>query len=194
MKVALIPARGGSQRIPHKNRKLFLGLPIILYAIRAAKKSKLFDRIIVSTDDVETAAICAQEGNVWPIYRPASLAGDEVGTQAVAQHAAGLMPSDYMCVIYATTPLMQAIDIERGYRVLREHEHFNFAMSVGTEPLQDAGQFYFGRTWAFRAGKDLIAAHTAMIPIQSRYVCDINTIEDFERAEIMYKANEEQPG
>ena len=85
MKIAIIPARGGSKRIPKKNIKEFSGKPIIAWSIEAAKKCKMFDRIIVSTDDYEIAAIAKQYGADVPFMRPKHLADDYTGTSAVVK-------------------------------------------------------------------------------------------------------------
>jgi pseudaminic acid cytidylyltransferase len=185
VKVAIIPARGGSRRIPGKNKRIFSGKPIICYSIEAAMKTRLFDRIIVSTDDAEIADIAMKAG-AFAVYRPIEYRADEVGTQDVISNCADLVPSDFVCGIYPTCPLMQPDNIARGFRVLNEREDLHYAMSVGTNPLSDAGQFYWGRTRAFLQRKPLLTAHTAMIPISDQYVCDINTEEDWQRAMAMY--------
>ena len=186
MIVALIPARGGSQRVPGKNKRMFFGKPIIVYSIETAKATGLFDQIIVTTDDREIADIAYGAG-AWAVYRPKHLCDNEVGTQEVISSHAGHMPSSMVCGIYATSPLMLADDIRRAHRALVDHNNFHYAMAVGTEPLRDAGQFYFGRTEAFLKRKPLLTMHTAMIPIETKRVCDINTEEDWQRAESMYK-------
>ena len=86
-KVAIIPARGGSKRIPNKNIKVFAGQPIISYSINAAKDSKLFDRIILSTDSKEIAEIGKSYGAEVPFMRPSELADDYTGTADVLMHA-----------------------------------------------------------------------------------------------------------
>ena len=186
MKIAIIPARGGSRRIPGKNKRVFHGHPIICYSIRKAHESKLFDRVMVSTDDPEIAAIAMAEGAI-AAYRQAVLCDNDVGTQAVISACAEIMPSDFVCGIYPTSPLMRPDDIARGFRVLNENERLHYAMSVGTKPLRDAAQFYWGRTQAFLDRKPLLTANTAMIPISERNVCDINTFDDWQRAERMYE-------
>ena len=185
MKIAIIPARGGSRRIPGKNKRPFHGKPIICYSIDTAFKTKIFDRIIISTDDAEIAEIAMARG-AHAVYRPREYCADDCGTQNVISLCAFLMPSDFICGIYATAPLMLADDIARGLRMLNENEGAHYAMSVGTEPLRDAAQFYWGRTRAFLDRKPLLTAHTIMIPISEKNVCDINTEEDWRRAEKMY--------
>ncbi|MDP2157359.1 MAG: pseudaminic acid cytidylyltransferase, partial [Nitrospirota bacterium] len=111
-RLAVIPARGGSKRIPLKNIRLFAGKPIIAYSIEAAKQSGLFDRIIVSTDDNEIATVAENFGAEVPFVRPKELADDFTGTNMVVKHAIqwlgdGLGPAIYVCCIYATAPFIQ---------------------------------------------------------------------------------------
>ena len=86
MNVAIIPARSGSKRIKNKNIKLFFGKPIITYVIKLLIKSKIFDKIIVSTDSNKIAKICAKSG-AKILFRPKSLAGDYISTKDVVKHA-----------------------------------------------------------------------------------------------------------
>lgn len=107
MKVAIIPARGGSKRIPRKNVRLFAGKPIIAHSIGAALDSGCFDRVIVSTDDAEIAAVAREWGAETPFVRPPELADDHTGTNAVVKHAINWLaeqgtPAYYACCIYAT--------------------------------------------------------------------------------------------
>ena len=114
MTIALIPARGGSKRIPRKNIKNFCGKPIIAYSIEAASASKCFDRIIVSTDDEEIASIAIQYGAEVPFIRPLELADDFVSTTDVIQHAIKILalPSDsWLCCLYGTAPFVQPEDL-----------------------------------------------------------------------------------
>ena len=87
MKLCVIPARGGSKRIPRKNIRHFCGKPMIAYAIEAAKSSNLFDNIVVSTDDNEIATISETFGAEIPFMRPDELANDYAGTVDVIAHA-----------------------------------------------------------------------------------------------------------
>lgn len=123
MKIAIIPARGGSKRIPRKNIKLFCGKPMIAWSIEAAKTCKLFDRIIVTTDDRDIAHVAEAFGAEVPFYRPAKLSDDHATTTEAISHtvkwivAEGL-PVSAVCCIYATAPLIQVRDIKRGLDVL----------------------------------------------------------------------------
>lgn len=184
--VCIIPARGGSTRIQRKNIRSFMGKPIITYAIENAVGCSLFDRVIVSTDDDEISEI-AQSAGADVIIRPAALAKDHVGTQEVMRHAVTTASGYEMaCCLYATTPLLTSADLIKGWQRLHAPGTI-YAMSVGTDPLQDAGGFYWGHAWAFRDGVMLIGSNTAMIPIEQNRVCDINTHEDWERAEMLYR-------
>ena len=111
MNVAIIPARGGSKRIPGKNIKLFVGRPIIFYSIQAAQKAGVFDRIIVSTDSDEIADVARKSGAEVPFMRPKELSDDMTPTALVLQHAIRwLEESDVIpyriCCIYATAPFV----------------------------------------------------------------------------------------
>lgn len=124
--VAIIPARGGSKRIPRKNVKLFAGLPMIAHTIRAAREAAVFDRIVVSTEDEEIAAIARGHGAEVPFVRPAELANDQAGTDPVIQHAldwfaAQGTPAAEFCCLYATAPFVLPADILRGRSLLRQH-------------------------------------------------------------------------
>ena len=184
--VAIIPARGGSQRIPRKNIRDFHGKPIIAYSIEAAQRSQLFDRIVVSTDDDEIAHV-ARRYRADVLLRPAELADSITGTQAVVAHVLAnqlRIDAGLACCIYPTAPLMTADDLALGRRHVRNGARF--AMSVSDTPLADAGQWYWGRVTSFTWELPLVAPRTAMVPIPASRVCDINTFEDWARAEQMY--------
>lgn len=124
MRVAIIPARGGSKRIPKKNIKNFLGKPIISYSIDAAKKSNLFEKIIVSTDDHEISNIAIKYGAEVPFFRPKEIADDHSGIHSVIKHAIEWLEDsgnkiDYACCIYATAPTIRAADIIHGYEIIK---------------------------------------------------------------------------
>ena len=113
--VAIIPARGGSKRIPRKNLKPFDGVPMIARSIRTALDSGLFDQVVVSTDDEEIAEQAQAHGAQVPFLRPAELADDFTGTAAVIVHALQQLPHfDFACCVYATAPLLQARFLRQG--------------------------------------------------------------------------------
>lgn len=144
MRLAVIPARGGSKRIPRKNIKPFGGQPIIAWSIQAAQQSQCFDRIIVSTDDAEIAEIAKAYGAEVPFMRPAELSGDHVATTPVIAHAVewqnqhGPRVSE-ACCIYPTSPFMRSKDLVRGLQTLVD-TGANYAFSVTTfaYPIQRA--------------------------------------------------------
>ena len=120
MKIAVIPARGGSKRIPRKNIKSFGGKPMIAYAITAARNSGLFDHVLVSTDDTEIESIANEYGAETPFVRPAELANDFTPTVPVISHAIGACEDfgwqlDYVCCIYPGVPFLEAADLTGAY-------------------------------------------------------------------------------
>jgi pseudaminic acid cytidylyltransferase len=122
--VAVIPARGGSKRIPRKNIRDFAGKPMIGHSIDCALKSGLFDRIIVSTDDAEISSVAQKLGAEVPFTRPMALANDDAGTTVVIAHAIEWLQSEgtaasAVCCIYATAPFMRAEDLAEGWRLLQ---------------------------------------------------------------------------
>lgn len=141
-RVAVIPARGGSQRIPRKNIRLLHGKPLIAYSIETALKSGLFDRVIVSTDDAEIAQISRDFGAHTPFLRPTNLSDNMTGTTPVMQHALqylidkGESPNE-ACLIYATCPLLTPEDLEQGLAQLKQAS-FCFSATTFAFPIQRA--------------------------------------------------------
>ena len=138
MIIAIIPARGGSKRISNKNIKLFAGQPIISYSIKAAQETKLFERIIVSTDSEEIAEVAKSYGAEVPFMRPTELADDFTGTVPVLLHALDWLNehgsvADYFCCIYATAPFVQPKHIIEGFNLLKKRNAAT-AFSVTTFP------------------------------------------------------------
>ena len=124
MKIAIIPARGGSKRIPRKNIKDFSGKPMIAWAILEAQKSQLFDHIIVSTDDDEIKQISEQHGATVPFIRPLNISDDNTPTVPVISHAVKEIDRlyqhvDYACCIYPCSPLLLAADLVDAYNLLK---------------------------------------------------------------------------
>jgi pseudaminic acid cytidylyltransferase len=229
MKIAVIPARGGSKRIPRKNIKLFCGKPIIVWSIEAAQASGLFDHIFVSTDDTEIAEVAKAHGAEVPFMRPEELSGDHTATSPVVAHAIegyrehGHMP-DSVCCIYATAPFVTAADLQRGLQTLTDTgsdfafsvtsytfpiqrairltkegrvemfqpENFNTRSQDLEEALHDAGQFYWGRTEAWLTGKIIFSHHSAAVRLPRYCVQDIDTIEDWTRAEYLFRVIDEE--
>ena len=225
MNICVIPARGGSKRIPRKNIKVFCGKPMIAWSIDAAKTSCCFDRIIVSTDDDEIADIAKSYGAEVPFMRPEELADDYVSTTRVINHAVSLLidhfqgPSN-VCCVYATAPFVQAEDIRRGLKILKstdaayvfsvttyafpiqrairitkekrvemfQPEHFETRSQDLEEAWHDAGQFYWGRANAWLEEKPIFSRDTVAVPLPRCRVQDIDTLEDWQRAEWLFKA------
>jgi pseudaminic acid cytidylyltransferase len=225
MKVAVIPARGGSKRIPKKNSKEFAGLPLIAYSIEAAKKSGVFDHIIVSTDDTAIANIAKAYGAQVPFMRPENLSDDITGTRDVTNHAIEWVKQHigepaFCCAIYATAPFLQAEYLQQGLQALVEQSDKSFAYSVTSfafpiqrallmkdgyalpafekdiakrsqdlpEAYHDAGQFYWGRTEDYLSSKAIFSEYGIPIILPRHLVQDIDTPEDWYRAELMYQA------
>lgn len=185
MTICIIPARSGSQRIPHKNRKLFHGKPIILYSIETAQKSGLFDEIIVSTDDPDIFEIAMAHGATG-YMRPEHLAVDEIGTQAVAKDVLEQVDTEYACVLYATSPLLSVERLEFGYVVASSlDDSLSYAYSCDRDG-NDAGCFYFGKTKSFVDDVPL-AGNSVCIALPPERVCDINVMADWHQAEAMFE-------
>ena len=139
MNVAIIPARGGSKRIPGKNVKLFAGKPIIAWSIEAAQESGIFDRIMVTTDSEEIARVARQCGAETPFVRPPELSDDFTPTAPVVAHslewlAAQGTPAQYACCIYATAPFVRGAAIKEGYELLTTRK-VSSVFSVTTFPF-----------------------------------------------------------
>lgn len=144
MKLCVIPARGGSKRIPRKNIRLFAGRPIIAWSIQAALDTGLFDRVMVSTDDEEIAEVARAHGAEIPFLRPRELADDHTGTNAVARqairwHGEQGMTVEVACCLYATAPFVQVGDLREGHdRLLASGKSFVFSITSFPSPIQRA--------------------------------------------------------
>lgn len=145
MRLCLIPARGGSKRIPRKNVRNFRGRPIISWSINAAKLSGLFDQIIVSTDDQEIAAVASESGAFVPFVRPMHLADDYSTTHSVVLHALNWADQDEiecesLCCLYATAPFVRPDDLQLAQNLLT-HSKSNTVVFAATSyvfPIQRA--------------------------------------------------------
>ncbi|MXR29637.1 MULTISPECIES: pseudaminic acid cytidylyltransferase [unclassified Pseudomonas] len=225
MRLAVIPARGGSKRIPRKNIKMFCGKPMIAWSIEAALKSGCFDRVIVSTDDEEIAEVAQQYGASVPFMRPAELSDDYTGTIPVIQQAiewckANGFDARQVCCIYATAPFVSSEDLRRGLNTLELSgsqyafsvtsyafpvqrairltgtgrvemfypEYFNTRSQDLDESYHDAGQFYWGLADAWLQGKMIFSPESSAVLLPRHRVQDIDTPEDWVRAEWLYKA------
>lgn len=135
MILALIPARGGSKGIPRKNARAFLGRPLVAWAVDAALASGICDRVVVSTDDEELAAISREAGAEVPFLRPPELAGDEVGTAAVAHHAldALVWDAEQVLVLEPTSPARRPVHV-RDAALLLARPQVDSVASVSAVP------------------------------------------------------------
>lgn len=145
MKIAIIPARGGSKRIPKKNVKLFCGKPMIVWSIEAALKSKIFDRIIVTTDDDEIAKISQENGAEIPFVRPKNLSNDHVNLSEVVLHATKWLCKEHdnnisaICVIHATAPFISELNLKASYEIFQKNEcEIVFSATSYPFPIQRA--------------------------------------------------------
>jgi N-acylneuraminate cytidylyltransferase len=224
MRLAVIPARGGSKRIPRKNIRNFGGVPMIAWSIQAAIESQCFDRVMVSTDDAEIAQVALSYGAEVPFVRPPELSDDHAGTIPVMAHSVkwqnshGALASQ-VCCLYATAPFVQPSDIQRGLHVLQDScadyafsvtsyafpiqrairitnekrvqmlqpEYFNVRSQDLEDVWHDAGQFYWGKAESWLNLRPLFSMDAAPVPLPRHRVQDIDTLEDWARAELMFK-------
>lgn len=225
--IAIIPARGGSKRIRHKNIREFCGRPMIAWSIEIARNCDLFDQIVVSTDCPAIAQVARDCGASVPFLRPPELSDDLTPTIPVIRHAlshiarSGTAP-DYVCCIYATAPLIESQDLATALTLLRQDRDLEFAFPVTRfsfpiyRALQisnnrtsmvwpeheltrsqdlpvawhDAGQFYFGRPAAFFENDGFFSARSAPVVLPAHRVQDIDTDDDWIRAEALFRARE----
>jgi N-acylneuraminate cytidylyltransferase len=223
--VCIIPARGGSKRIPRKNIRPFAGRPMIGYAIRAALQADVFARVIVSTDDDEIAAVAREQGAEVPFRRPPELADDHTVTSAVILHALRWLraqgdTSEFACCMYPTAPFVRPEYIRKGHDLLREGRG-DCAVSITTFPFpilrartikpdgtlayhwpeyaktrsqdlpefyHDAGQFYWYRVETYLRENGNPQGGILPVLLPRCLVQDIDTPEDWERAEFMHAA------
>ncbi|WP_281201819.1 pseudaminic acid cytidylyltransferase [Magnetovibrio blakemorei] len=224
-----MPARGGSERIPQKNIKLFCGKPIIAYSITAALESQCFDRVIVSTDSPEVADVAQKYGAEVPFLRPAELADAHMSIGATLNHAINWLREndrqpDYVCLLLATAPFVRpqtlrdafsrleenpskffcfgvvkfAAPIQRAFKISQQGtiemfqpEHFA-SRSQDLEPAyHDAAQFCWGRVEGFLNNLPSFSEHSIAYILPSTEVQDIDTQEDWDKAEIMCRMREE---
>ena len=232
MNVAIIPARGGSKRIPRKNLRPFCGRPIMAYSIAAARDAQIFDRIIVSTDDAEIAEFARGAGAEVPFVRPADLSNDHATTVPVIRHAIDQLqrdgvPIDNVCCIYATAPFVQQNDLRAAYDRLVGDRIAGYVFSATSMPFpiqrafridpsghvemfapenyakrsqdlepayQDAGQFYWGAASTFLSEKIFFSTESVAYLLPRHRVQDIDTAEDWERAELLFRLLQQRAG
>lgn len=222
--IAVIPARGGSKRIPGKNIRPFCGRPMIEYAIETALGTGLFGSVVVSTDSDDIAAIAEACGAIAPFRRPAHLADDFTPTADVIAHALREVDptgsNGLACCIYPATPFLRTGDLEAGRVAIgRPDTDCTFAVCAYDAPIErafavrkdggvglrwpefkttrtndlpehvhDAGQFYWVWTRPFLDAVDFFSLRCAGIRLPRWRVHDIDTPEDWDRAELVYQA------
>lgn len=220
MSICIIPARGGSKRIPRKNIRDFCGLPMIAWSIQAAKESGCFERIVVSTDDEEIAETAERYGAEAPFRRSKVLADDHTPTVPVIADAIerlNVVAQTPVCCLYATAPFVTPDDLRAGL-IRLEETGAPFVLSVTTyafpiqralrrnsagevemfdpgqmqtrsqdleEAWHDAGQFYWGRAESWANIQGIFGQCTQSLVLPRYRVQDIDTEEDWLRAERM---------
>ena len=225
MNIAIIPARGGSQRIPRKNIKPFCGKPMIAWSIEAALLSGCFEHVLVSTDDAEIADVAQSFGAKVPFVRPAALSNHHIPTIPVVAHAiewaqAHGMAPEAVCCIYATAPMITRDDLQQSLHILQNKRcDYVFSATSYAFPIQrafqlnaqqqvemfcpehmgtrsqdlphayhDAGQFYWGKPQAWLNHTPIFSSHAMAHLLPRHCVQDIDTPEDWVRAEFMCQA------
>jgi len=222
-RVVLIPARGGSTRVPRKNVRDFLGRPAISRVIDVVTASGVADEVVVSTDDAEIADTARAAGARVPFVRPAELADAHTGARPVIQHAIGelgLGPEVRLGVCYATAVMLKPQDVVEAERLL-EPGLVDFVMTVAAFPApieralrvrsdglvevddvsylsvrsqdlvpayHDLGQMYWGTVRAWNTDVPVAAARTRAFVMESWRAVDIDTPEDWVRAERLFLA------
>ena len=225
MNLAIIPARGGSKRIPRKNIRPFAGKPMIAYAIEAALGCEAIERVMVSTDDDEIAQIAIDFGAEVPFRRPPELADDFTPTVPVIAHAIAACRDlgwsvERACCIYPGVPLIRTQDLADALALLDAHGSAGYTFPVAefpsaiqralrlapdgalapfdpehvttrTQDLEpgyyDAGQFYWGAAETWLSGQAIHPNGRAIV-LPGWRVVDIDTPEDWDRAERLYRS------
>ena len=221
--LAIVPARGGSKRIPRKNIRSFLGVPLLARTIGILRASGVFSRIVVSTDDQDIAAIARDAGAEVPFMRPASLADDFTPTIPVVVHAIDEVEGQgqmfgLICCVYPAAVLSRPDDFREAARTLSIGDSdYVFAATSFPYPIQralrrtdagcemlwpehrqtrsqdlepayhDAGQFYFGRREAWLEHRPFFSPRSRMHLMPGHRVQDIDTLEDWQRAELLFQ-------
>lgn len=219
--VCIIPARGGSKRIPRKNIRTFHGKPMIAWSIEAASAACVFERIVVSTEDDEVAEISRTLGAEVPFKRPMDIADDFAGTDEVFKHALSVLgvKDGSACCLYATAPLVRAEDLRKGFDLIRDKgcasafsvvkyaypiyramkvndagrlemlwpEHRDTRSQDLPEVWHDAGQFYWVDVDKYLPEGRLFGPDACPVELPTWRVQDIDTEEDWLRAEQLFE-------
>lgn len=222
--LAIIPARGGSKRIPRKNIREFLGKPIIAYSIETALRSGLFEEVMVSTDDPEIAEVARRYGAIVPFMRSNENANDFASTvdvilEVLSSYGDRITKFSRACCIYPTAPLVTSDSLEKGLRLL-VNENFSTVFAVVpfsypiwrainvlndskaelfwpenvnkrsqdlTPAYHDAGQFYWFDVSQISKRQQLFTKYTGVIILNEMEVQDIDTLTDWQMAEMKFK-------
>lgn len=224
MNLCVIPARGGSKRIPRKNIREFCGKPMIEWSIDYALESDLFEKVIVSTDDQHIADLARAAGAEVPFIRPDDLADDLTPTVPVIAHAVEACQAmgwdiKYACCIYPCAPFLQISDLVNAFALLHENDAlFAYPVTEYAHPIQrgmrrlsngqmvffqaehelsrtqdleksfhDTGQFYWGKVHAW-TNRMRMHTHGVGLIIPKWRVIDIDSCDDWKRAELLYEA------
>jgi pseudaminic acid cytidylyltransferase len=222
--LAIIPARGGSKRIPKKNIKEFCGKPMIGWPLSVLNDGDIVDEIIVSTDSEEIAKVAKNLGAKIPFMRPSELADDFTGTAAVVKHAVewyleNIGSVEYVLTVYPTAVFLSHKDIEAAFNMLQasdleivfsgteypfpiqravyldeqqrvtlfQPEHYSSRSQDLVKAYHDAGQFYFAKLSAVLNNISAFSKASRMLVLPRHRVVDIDTMEDFEVAERLFK-------
>lgn len=223
--LAVIPARGGSKRIPKKNIKDFCGKPMMTWPLNVLNKTDFIDDVIVSTDCEMIANIAKENGASVPFFRPKNLADDYTGTAEVIKHAVtwyqdNIGAVDYVLTVYPTAVFLSTKDLKKAFEIIKNESCEN--VFSGTEypfPIQraiyldekkrvnmfnpecystrsqdlqpayhDAGQFYLSTVEGLNNDVPIFSDRSRLLILPKSRVVDIDTPEDFELAENLFKA------
>lgn len=188
MRIAIIPARGGSQRVPRKNLRPFMGKPMLQWAVEAAQASCLFDYLIVTTDDAEISVLANSLGCDVHNREPddGSTGTQELAARVLADY--GVIEGcefDQACVIYPCSPMLRGQDLISSHRMLKPRVQWVISWLENDDV--DAGCFYWGRSWSFTQ-RNPLTERPAYYPADPARFIDINTFDDLARAEAMFNA------
>ena len=214
--IAIITARSGSKRIKNKNIKLFLGKPIIFYSIKALKKTKIFDEIIVSTNSEEIIDICKKYGVNFFLKRNKYYSQNKVGTISVINYCLKqlfkkrIIPK-FVCCQYPASPLTDYKNVVKAYKYLskknanfiftavnlkKKNENFKNLVRIKNikkkrgilnNKFLDAGQFWYAKNITWKKSKSVYDKNSFLIPIKEKF-SDINTIGDWKKVEKIFKS------
>lgn len=193
-RIAILPARGGSTRIPRKNVALFGGRPMIEWPILAAKDLDEFTRLVVSTDDEEIGSLALWNGcEVHPRPRDDGTLGTNALAGRVLRELAA-DPNDEVCVIYPCSPMLRGEDLFYGYDAFaRFPDRYTYSVLAGPGSLfVDAGCYYWARAERFMRNAPMTPLDQRIAVDRRRFI-DINTPQDWARAESMFNALRRAP-